>query len=430
MSLRHDASAPRRLPSIAHRLAWTLLGSALLWSVAVSAAVWLAVRHEVGELLDDTLQGAAEAMRPSFATDALPARPPVGPMPSDRYAWQVVAYGPDGGARVLSASTRAPAMPFNATPTAGFAQTGAWRVFGAALGRDGRMLYVAQSQDEQLEAALEVGFSAALATLAVALLAHLWLRLRAVQELAPVQRLSERLQTHDLLAPGATLGPAEREELQPVHAAIDGLAAQLARRLANERAFSAHAAHALRTPLAGIDAQLAVALREAPATLQPRLQRVRSAADRLQRVVSALLALFRSGVDLQREPVDLAALLTRLPVNGLTVEVPPGATVQADIDLLSAALLNLLDNAVRHGARTLRIDTPSPDTVRLRDDGPGVDPVRRATLQAAIDSGEQEGHTGMGLMLAAMVARAHGGALKLPAVDTGFAVELRLAAPP
>ena len=426
-----EAPAASRLPSIAHRLAWTLLGSALLWSVAVSAAVWLAVRHEVGELLDDTLQGAAEAMRPSFDTDVLPASPlHGGPMPSDRYAWQVVRYGPDGSTQVLSASTRAPAAPFNATPTAGFAQTGAWRVFGTALGRDSRMLYVAQSQDEQLEAALEVGFSAALATLAVALLAHLWLRLRAVQELAPVQRLSERLRRHDLLAPGATLGRAEREELQPVHAAIDGLAAQLARRLANERAFSAHAAHALRTPLAGIDAQLAVALREAPAGLQPRLQRVRSAADRLQRVVSALLALFRSGVEVHREPVDLPALLARLPVHGLAVQVAPDAGVKADADLLSAALLNLLDNAVRHGAHALRIDTPAPDTVRLHDDGPGVDAARRGALQSAIDTGEHEGHTGMGLMLADMVARAHGGALSLPPVETGFAVELRLAPKP
>jgi signal transduction histidine kinase len=415
------------LPSIAARLAWTLLASSLVWSLAVSLAVWLAVRHEVGELLDDTLQGAAEAMRPSFAGEFLPTPPPgAAPMPSDRYAWQVVAHGTDGMARVLAHSTRAPPAPFSATPTAGFVQGSDWRVFGTALGRDGRMLYVAQSRAEQVEASLEVGFSAALATLAVVLLAHLWLRARAVHELAPVQRLSERLQAHDLLAPGATLGPAERAELAPVHAAIDAIAAQLARRVANERAFSAHAAHSLRTPLAGIDAQLAVALREAPPELQPRLQRVRAASARLQRVVAALLALFRSGAELQRQPVDLAALMARLPVHGLAVQVDAGASVQADPDLLSAALLNLLDNAVRHGALHLQLSTPAPGTLRLQDDGPGVDAARRAALQAAIDAGDHEGHTGLGLMLADLVARAHGGTLHLPAVAQGFAVELRL----
>jgi signal transduction histidine kinase len=416
-----------RLPSIAGRLAWTLLGSALLWSVAVSLAVWLAVRHEVGELLDDTLQGAAEAMRPNLVGDAVPPSAATnGPAPSDRYAWQVVVHDGAGGARVLTRSTRAPAEALQATPSAGFAQTAQWRVFGTALGHDGRMLYVAQSRDEQVEAALEIGFSAALATLAMALLSHLWLRSRAVQELAPLQRLSTRLQTHDLLAPGATLGPAERAELQPMHSAIDLLAAQLAQRLAQERTFSAHAAHSLRTPLAGIDAQLAVALREAPPALQPRLQRVRSAAGRLQRVVSALLALFRSGAQIQRAPVDVAALVARLPVQDLAVTVQGLATVQADVDLLSAALLNLLDNAVRHGAHTLVLHSPAPQTLCLHDDGPGVDEARRLALQAVIDSGQQEGHTGLGLLLADLVARAHGGTLRLPAVGQGFAVELNL----
>ena len=50
------------LPSITRRLARTLLVGAALWSVAVSLAVWLAVRHEVRELLDDTLQQDRFAM--------------------------------------------------------------------------------------------------------------------------------------------------------------------------------------------------------------------------------------------------------------------------------------------------------------------------------------------------------------------------------
>ncbi|MBK9362956.1 MAG: hypothetical protein IPM99_18555 [Rubrivivax sp.] len=60
-----------------------------------------------------------------------------------------------------------------------------------------------------------------------------------------------------------------------MHDAIEALGERLARRVANERAFGAHSAHALRTPLAGIDLQLAVAEREAPPALQPRLARAR-----------------------------------------------------------------------------------------------------------------------------------------------------------
>ena len=169
-----------------------------------------------------------------------------------------------------------------------------------------------------------------------------------------------------------------------------------------------------------------MALREAPEALQPRLQRVRAAAGRLQRVVAALLALFRSGVEVRPEAVDLAALLSRLPVEGLGVEVPPGATVQADPDLLSGALLNLLDNALRHGAHTVHVSVPASDAVRLDDDGPGVDPARRADLEAAVRAGDPEGHGGLGLVLAHLVAKAHGGGLTLPSAPQGFAVHLQL----
>ena len=416
-----------RLPSIARRLGRTVLASALLWSLAVSAAVWLAVRHEMIELLDDALQATAQAMTVPLSQDGpLPARLTHGSASSDRFAWQVVAHGPDGRAQVLLASARAPAQPLRATPSAGLNTVPGWQVFGTTLGREGRMLYVAQSRAERQEASLEVAYSAALTTLAIALLAHLWLRASIAQELAPLQRLSARLAAHDLLAPGATLGAAERAELQPVHAAVDTLAEQLSRRVAHERAFTAHAAHALRTPLAGIDAQLAVALRESPPDLQPRLQRVRSAAGRLQRVVAALLALFRSGVDLQRQALDLPALVARVPVDGLAVQVRPTHPVQADADLLTAALLNLLDNALRHGAREVVVSSPAPDVLRVQDDGPGVPDTQRRALQAALDSQTYEGPMGLGLMLADMVARAHGGALALPPAEGGFVAELRL----
>ena len=211
--------------------------------------------------------------------------------------------------------------------------------------------------------------------------------------------------------------------------AIEELGQRLARRVANERAFSAHAAHALRTPLAGMDAQLAVALREAGPEVQPRLLRTREAAARLRRVVTALLTLFRSGVDLQWQPVDVAALLLRLPVDGLELALQSEASVHADPDLLAAALINLLDNALRHGARHVNVELED-QRIRLLDDGRGVGPERLAELQQALAEQQYEGRMGLGLMLADMVARAHGGSLVLLARQGGFGVELHLGPPP
>jgi signal transduction histidine kinase len=165
-----------------------------------------------------------------------------------------------------------------------------------------------------------------------------------------------------------------------------------------------------------------------PAELRPRLQRVRDASGRLQRVVRSLLDLFRVGAEVRRSDVDLKALLAHLPVEGIEVHAP-AATLNADPDLLAAALANLLDNAQRYGARRVEVSVPAPGTLRLHDDGRGATPERLAELRAALAAQAYEEHTGLGLMLADLVARAHGGALALPEVSQGFAVDLRLGPP-
>lgn len=421
-------ATPAQLPSIRGRLAQALLFWAVVWGIAVAAAVWLGAREEVDELLDDALQSSAELLSTllngHLALDA--AGPgPVQTVASNggvRFAWQAI----DADGRVRMRSSRAPEQAFSSSPVTGFRNVPEWRVFGIRLGNGGHLLYVAQTRAERIEAEAEVAFSAALATLATGVLGTLWLRIRVGRELAPLQALSERLAQHEPLDPLASLGPAERQELQPVQAAIDELGRRLARRIANERAFSAHAAHALRTPLAGIDAQLAIALRECDPAIAPRLKRVRQAAGRLQRVVAALLGLFRAGVELRRGAVDLNALLLRLPVEALTVEVRGPASVDADPDLLAAALLNLLDNALRHGASRVVLSVPRPGVVRLHDDGPGASAAHLRELQAALDGEHYEGRTGLGLLLADRVARSHGGALALLSVAKGFAVEVGL----
>lgn len=417
--------------SIRGRVLRTQLVWSLVAGLALTLALWLAVEQEVDELMDDTLQSAAVGLIGPLvgALTAVPqpvaAAPPAGS--GARFVWQLV--GPGADAPVLASAPGAPARALWSTPSAGFSDQRDWRVFGLSMGPDGRMLYVAQSRQERTEARLELVFAVLLAGLPMVLLGLWWLNVRMRHDLEPLQHLSRRLADFDPFHPGATLGLAGADELRSVQDAIDALAGRLARRIAQERAFTAHAAHALRTPLAGIDAQLAVALREAPPALQPRLQRVRAASGRLQRVVAALLTMFRSGVEVERRPLDLAQLVARLPVEGLHLTVQATEPLAGDADLLTAALLNLLDNAQRHGAATVRLSTPRPGVLRVHDDGAGLAPARRAELGAALAAQDYEGRTGLGLMLGDLVARAHGGALHLPETDAGFAVELELSPP-
>jgi signal transduction histidine kinase len=416
-----------KVPSIRARVANALLLWAVVWGAGVSLAVGYAAQGEVEELLDQSLQATegvlASALRVAYR-DAGPESMAV-PLPASTegdFAWQLVS----ASGAVLQRSANAPAKAFNAVATAGFSSLADWRVFGAATGRDGHMLYVAHTLRERVEVQTGVVLSAAFSALSIGLLGHLWLRARVRDELRPLLRLSDKLERHDPLDRAHVLGPAERAELVPVHTAIDQLGQRLARRVAHERAFASHAAHALRTPLAGMEAQLAVALRESTPVVQQRLQQVREASGRLQRVVQALLDLFRVGSDVQRSAIDLKALLAHLPVSGLEVSVQADGGLLADPDLLAAALSNLLDNAKRYGARHVRVSEPAPGTVRVHDDGPGTTPEHLQALREALSTQDYDGHTGLGLMLSDLVARSHGGALSLPAVAQGFAVDLAL----
>lgn len=430
MSADADAREAQGEPSIRARLMRALAGWSLACGLAVGASVWLTAANEVEELLDDTLQSSAELLGalvtylPDNGGSAI-ATSAVQPA-SERFAWQLAR--PDGS--LLARSTRAPESPWYPSARPGLGRRGDWHLFGMPVGGDGRMLYVAQTAAERREALTEVALGALLSALAVGLLSLLWMGSRLRAELMPLSALSERLARWNLEPDQAAsaLGRPQRRELRPVHLALQTLAERLSMRIANERAVAAHAAHALRTPLAGIDAQLAVALLECPAPLRERLQAVRGAAVRLQGVVAALLGLFRSGFEVRRVEVDVGAMLGRLSAPGLDVRVEPNEPVLAEPDLLAGAMVNLLDNARRHGARRVHIEARA-GLLRIRDDGPGVDSARRSALNQALERQEYDGVTGLGLMMVDRVARAHGGSLRLRDSAQGFELELALAQP-
>lgn len=405
----------KALPRLSRRLLWvTGLGS-LLIALAVAGAAALAVDEEVEELLDDALRASAEQMLPLL----LQAPPAGGTQAGPRFAW---VWFDSAGRRVAASSSADPAWPARA----GFADARDWRLYGRVLPGEQGLLLVAQTRAERREAITEVIQFALLAGLGVALLGLPLLAWRTQVELRPLQGLARRVAGFDAARAdprglAAQLGEAERAELLPLQQSLVELGERLGERLAFEREFSAQAAHLLRTPLAGMDAQLAVALRERPD--DARLPRVREAGQRLQQLVAGLLRLFRA--ELQPEHVDARALLAGLPLGGLQLEDGPACPLQADAALLGAALINLVDNAQRHGARRLRLSQPSPQSLRVDDDGTGIDAAMRQRLREQLESAGSADQ-GLGLRLAQLVARAHGGRLVLPDTEHGFAVQLCL----
>ncbi len=106
--------------------------------------------------------------------------------------------------------------------------------------------------------------------------------------------------------------------------------------------------------------------------------------------------------------------------------------ISGDAGLISQALVNLVENALRHtpeGSRVVIEAAAGPDGARLTvaDDGPGVPAEERANVVRRLYRLERSRTTpgaGLGLALASAVAELHGGRLELGDNLPGLRVSL------
>lgn len=419
------------LPSIRFRLTRWIMAVSVITGLVLATSVGVLLHYALDELLDGGLQESAEVLYGILGQEQAQILRQRGmlPVPSheEGLVWQWV--GENG--QVWLRSHRAPAAPLTSRAVLGFSDASQWRIYSMPLPKGGAVLHVAQSMDHRHHAQIwTLGGSMGLALL-VGALAMLWLQTRVKTELKPLYELSEAVRGFDPLRPGAGLPAAARAELVPMVVALKDLAERLLARVTHERAFAAHAAHALRTPLAGIDMQLAVALREAPAAMRPRLLQTREAAARLRRVTTALISLFRAGGQMNWQQVRLDDLVATLPVRGVVVTVQGDRAIWCDPDLLSAALLNLLDNAARHHATAVTVSLRADErhaVLSLSDNGEGMAAESLRAVQFALQTGQGDNVLGLGLTLVDLVARNHGGHVNLSVGEggTGCCVTLTL----
>jgi signal transduction histidine kinase len=220
-----------------------------------------------------------------------------------------------------------------------------------------------------------------------------------------------------------------------VVAAIVGLAAarrafaKEAHAVARERVFLTSVTHELRTPLAAIRL-FGERLAEGRGDAREYGALVAQESERLEGMVERVLAATRvdeaprfssvSPKDLVRSAVDLIA--PRAERRGVRLECQADDELPMarwDGDGVRRALLNLLDNAVKHGREGGRIEVrawATGDQVRLAvtDDGPGIGRAHRAGIFRRFARGASAAAgTGLGLYLVEQVARAHGGRVDL-----------------
>ncbi|MFL5443230.1 MAG: sensor histidine kinase [Myxococcales bacterium] len=283
--------------------------------------------------------------------------------------------------------------------------------------------------------------------IAAAAVVGLYLARRALAPMREASRRAASARASDLdLTLPVTGANDEWDELATT---LNVLLADARGSLFRVRRFTADAAHELRTPITAILGESEVALRRkrSEAELRAALTVVKEEAERSARLLEALLALARADAG------TLLSSKTKLPVAGIVessvsrarerashdghvaIRVDRGSTtafVEGNAALLSRALENLLDNAIRHAATQVTVTVASDGTlarVRVDDDGPGVP----AHLMPALferfargDSARAAGGFGLGLSIARAIAQAHGGSVVLLPSSAGASFELAL----
>lgn len=243
-----------------------------------------------------------------------------------------------------------------------------------------------------------------------------WLSIGA--GLRPLKALSEAVEKRNSQNLHPIAVRALPKELRPVVESTNNLLARLKQSMAHERAFTADAAHQLKTPLAAIKVQAQVALSlNDPEQQRIALERVVLGVDRAARLVEQLLLLARLDEggyvgtsrfnlsDVVSESIDALRHVASRRRIVLSFERPAAIEIDANRLLVRAMIDNLLDNGVKHGNHdgTVRVSVESDgDGVNLRvvDDGPGVLPDERARLTDRFFRSRAATAAGSGLGLA------------------------------
>jgi signal transduction histidine kinase len=262
-----------------------------------------------------------------------------------------------------------------------------------------------------------------------------WWAGRAVRPLDRVRRVAEEIEGADLgRRIGLDQGPVEVVALA---AAFDAMLDRLEGAAATQSRLIEETSHELRTPLAVLATSAEVALAQPDPTvdtLRAGLERSQGAVARLQATIDQLLAEARGRArTLARRPVDLMAVVRGVadetaPLAAgqavdLVVTGPDTATCALDEPTVRRAVLNLVDNAIRHAPErttveiAVEVDTDADTEARVvvTDHGPGIpadqqDHIFERFWRARPHDPAAPG-TGLGLPIAAQVAQAHGGTL-------------------
>jgi len=225
-----------------------------------------------------------------------------------------------------------------------------------------------------------------------------------------------------------------RDEIDDLSNNLNSMLDQIERLMAGMRDVSDNIAHDLRSPLTRIKNRLNDALEGDDAAKEEALRLTIDDSEKLLATFNALLSIARiqSGEGARvMKPIDLVAIAEEMaelyePAAQeagfeLTLISTPTPPVNGTRELVSQAVANFLDNALKYAAGGTRIELkvgPSKDggaMLSVADDGPGVAPEYRDRILerfVRLEASRSTPGSGLGLSLVSAIARAHGAKLE------------------
>lgn len=446
--------------SIRQRLTLLVLVSvALVWAAALISSYRQAI-HEASEWDDARIEQAARTLTLVDVRDlavlideSLQASDDDG---DDDLSRRLLYEVRDLNGRVLAASPGLPAVRTTGAPSApaGGARNPAaadareWNIYELRDERNNRNVRVFERYDSRREQGTGVArriarpLAFALPVLAVVI----WVAISS--SLAPLKVLSRAIAARN----AGNLETIEMQgtpaEVSPLVDALNVLLSRLRASLDRERAFTADAAHELKSPLAAIkvQAQVALTMRD-PAKQRLAMQRVIGGVDRSTHLADQLLLLARLDehipaptVEVQLDTVVRECIIAHqadASSKGIELSVVGDAyvTIRATPAFVRIMVDNLVDNAIKYGDAGCRVEivirqTPEAMLLLVRDNGRGVTEQDRERLSdrfyRAADA--RQSGSGLGLSIVARIVDRLGGKLTYTAgIDgRGLGVEIKL----
>jgi signal transduction histidine kinase len=325
-------------------------------------------------------------------------------------------------------------------------------IFVARRRADGGVLLLGRSlrEDYDLQETLLRALAIALLPTVLLILAiGAWFAHRASQRFKRVHDAIVRIMKGDL---DLRLPFAGEDDIDKIARAVNLMLDEIARLLDHLKSAGDNIAHDLRTPLAVARAKLERALDNESGTEQLReaLEAALAQIEKVSLTVSAILrisAVEHGPRETQFKDFDLAAVCAQLldfyePLaESQAVTLIAGADqpvpMRGDQDLMREALSNLIDNAIKFtpAGGTVRIEAGIVDGLPfavVSDTGVGIPLQERGKIfdrfYRGAHSGKSPGH-GLGLSIAATIARLHGFKLTVEDNNPGARFEFRAAAP-